>query len=340
MTSVLDTLRLHCEQIVSALLEPAQFLDDPSKRIYWVYLLVSVLIAGLVFAYRYRGAWLKRLYHDLLSHRIWLHPSSLLDVKLMLAKSLVRAFLFASWIISSYGVAIAVAQFTTEQFGPTTATSLSDWTVTALYTLALFLSSDFSRYFVHRLCHQVPLLWQFHQVHHSAEVMTPLTLYRSHPVENLIFILRGVVVTGLVTGVFFYLFGTRAVQVQILGVNALGLLFSMFGANLRHSHVWISYGSALEHLFISPAQHQLHHSNHPRHHGANYGSYLAIWDWMGGSLHVAQGQQDVHFGLSDTELNHDPRDLSSALLGPFQGCWLLVSQRIRRCRSTERVQCD
>jgi len=28
--------------------------------------------------------------------------------------------------------------------------------------------------------HQVPVLWAIHKVHHSAEVLTPLTRYREH----------------------------------------------------------------------------------------------------------------------------------------------------------------
>ncbi len=340
MTNALDTVYVECQRILSALLQPAQFLSDPSKRIFWGYLLMSVLIAGLIFVIRYRGQWLRQLYHQLLSHRLWLHPSSLLDMKLMCVKALVRVLLFASWIVSSYAIAVAVVKFANQQFEPAHVTALSDSAITILYTFVLFVCSDFSRYFVHRLCHRVPLLWQFHQVHHSAEVMTPLTLYRSHPVENLIFVLRGVVVTGVITGVFFYLFGTKAVQAQVLGVNVLGLLFNMLGANLRHSHVWISYGSVVEHVFLSPAQHQVHHSDHPRHHGANYGSCLAIWDWLGGSLHVAFGQQDLHFGLSDTQLNHDPHTLGSAILGPFRGSWALVSARFKRSQSTTHIECD
>ena len=185
--------------------------------------------------------------------------------------------------------------------------------------------SDFSRYLLHRLCHQIPLLWQFHQVHHSAEVMTPLTLYRSHPVENLLFTIRGILVTGLITGVFFYFFGTRAVQYQFLGVNFFGLLFNFFGANLRHSHVWISYGSIVERVFLSPAQHQLHHSAHPNDHGANYGSCLAIWDWGGGSLRVASERRVSQFGLSQEESNHNPHALGSVLFGPFIACWQMTT---------------
>ena len=329
MTSALEPLWALDERVASALLKPATFLYDPSKRVFWGYLLVALLIAALVLVVRERKQWRSRLYEQLLSPRVWLHPSSLLDMKLMLAKSLVRALLFAPWLISSYGLAVAVVRLANGQFGPAEPTALAPTWIALFYTLVLFVSSDASRYLLHRLCHEIPFLWQFHQVHHSAEIMTPLTLYRSHPVENLLFILRGLLVTGLVTGAFFYVFGVKAVQYQFLGVNVLGLLFNMFGANLRHSPVWISYGSFVERVLLSPAQHQIHHSEHPDHFGSNYGSCLALWDWLGGSLHVAAGQQGLSFGLGEGESNHNPHKLGSALVGPFKGCWWLFSKRLR-----------
>ena len=37
------------------------------------------------------------------------------------------------------------------------------------------------------LFHKIPALWEFHKVHHSAEVMTTLTELRQHPVEIIAF---------------------------------------------------------------------------------------------------------------------------------------------------------
>ena len=214
MTDLRDTIVLHSERLLSALIDPATYLQDPSKRIFWGYLIVSLLMAAILFAVRYKKRWVHAVFSQLLSPRIWIHPSSLLDMKLMVVKSMTQAFLFVSWMISSYALAVGVVHFANRQFGPATITRLTDFEITLLYTVVLFVCSDCSRYCLHRLCHQVPVLWQFHQVHHSAEVMTPLTLYRSHPVENFLFMLRGVVVTGLVTGIFFYLFNTRAVHLH------------------------------------------------------------------------------------------------------------------------------
>ena len=61
----------------------------------------------------------------------------------------------------------------------------------------------------------------------------------------------------------------------------------MLWANLRHSHVWITYGRIMERLLISPAQHQIHHSKNKVHFDRNFGVVLAIWDGMFGTLELA-----------------------------------------------------
>ena len=40
-------------------------------------------------------------------------------------------------------------------------------------TAMLFLSYELGYWFNHWLSHKVPVLWEFHKVHHSATVLTP-----------------------------------------------------------------------------------------------------------------------------------------------------------------------
>ena len=49
-----------------------------------------------------------------------------------------------------------------------------------LYSLVTLLVYDFVFYAIHYTEHKVPALWVIHKVHHSAEVLTPLTRYREH----------------------------------------------------------------------------------------------------------------------------------------------------------------
>jgi sterol desaturase/sphingolipid hydroxylase (fatty acid hydroxylase superfamily) len=127
----------------------------------------------------------------------------------------------------------------------------------------------------------VPLLWRFHAIHHSAEVLTPLTLYRVHFIELFINSCRSLLVIGGVSSAFIYVFDDSISLLQVMGVSVFTMLFNLAGANLRHSHVWVGFGIA-EHWFISPAQHQIHHSTKPVHRNCNFGAILAIWDrWLG-----------------------------------------------------------
>jgi sterol desaturase/sphingolipid hydroxylase (fatty acid hydroxylase superfamily) len=293
---------------------------SPDKRVFWPFLLSALAIAWATRAsqapagQRHPGAVLRWLF----SPRVWWHPSSRMDLRLMLLRGALRALLVAPWMVSALALAKAVVLALDAAFGAGRVTALPGWAVTTAYTLTAFVAWDFSRYLLHRLAHEVPLLWRFHQVHHSAEVMTPWTLYRSHPVEGLLFTLRGVLTTGVVAGGFFHLFGPAAMQADFWGVNALFVVANLVGANLRHSHVWLSYGARLERWLISPAQHQLHHSDRPEHFDRNYGAWLAIWDRIGGSLLTTTSTpQRLRFGLPADQLNHDPRSAWSALAGPL-----------------------
>lgn len=52
--------------------------------------------------------------------------------------------------------------------------------------VVLYLALELGYWIGHWLMHRVPFLWEFHKVHHSAEIMTPLTEWRQHPVEFLV----------------------------------------------------------------------------------------------------------------------------------------------------------
>jgi sterol desaturase/sphingolipid hydroxylase (fatty acid hydroxylase superfamily) len=289
-------------------------LVDPEQRAFWPFLLSSLAIGGVALWWRSRSG--RVALGDLLTPRVWLHRSARMDYRLVILKAVIQVLLLAPLALSALAIAVAVVDGLTSIAGPATASDLSPLQITAIYTAVLFVAWDLSRFVVHLLLHRVPALWEFHKVHHSAEVLTPFTVYRVHPVESLLFGMRGAAVTGVVTGVFFYLFQNKAVQVELLGVNAIGVVLNAAGANLRHSHVWLSYGRVIEKFLISPAQHQLHHSVDPQDYDCNYGSFLSIWDRLFGTLRLAR-RRPSRFGLAEAERNHDPHGAVSAVLGPF-----------------------
>jgi sterol desaturase/sphingolipid hydroxylase (fatty acid hydroxylase superfamily) len=300
-------------RLARLLLEPLAPFVDPSERIYWPFLLSSGLMAAVAFGLRRRRG---SLLAYLLPRRIFLHPSSLLDVRLFLVNGLLRVGL-PSAALTQAAVAALVSTSLRLLLGGPGGAAPPGW-VPVAYTVSLFVADDLTRYLVHRLMHRVPSLWELHKVHHSAEVLTPLTLYRVHPIESLLMTIRSALTAGAVTGLFFYVYRDALSGWAVFGINALGLFFTTLGSNLRHSHVWISFGPAVEWLFMSPAQHQIHHSRDVRHHDKNFGAFLSVWDALAGSLYrTGRAREPIDFGLDPSDANHGPT-VASTLIGPLR----------------------
>lgn len=286
-------------------------LDAPEERLFWPYLVSALVIAFI-------GAAFGRvsLRTELFTRALWWHPSARADYGLFVIRALISMLLVAPLLVSSTVVAVKVVLLLSRALGAPPAWQLGTLATTITYTALLFVTSDATRYLLHRAMHRVPLLWRFHQVHHSAEVMTPVTLYRTHPVEGLLVAVRGVLVMGVVGGVFSWLTGGQAVAAEVFGVNAVAFALNLAGSNLRHSHLWITFGP-LEWVLMSPAQHQLHHAIETSGHEVNYGSFLSVWDVLGKSL-VRAKKRPSAFGVERVHLNHDPWNVFSLLGGPFR----------------------
>ena len=110
-------------------------------------------------------------------------------------------------------------------------------------------------------------------------------------------------------------FGDTLTPLTIAGANAFWVLANIFGGILRHSPFPISFGATIERWIVSPAMHQIHHSDHPEHYDANMGGTLAIWDRMAGTLIITEGQTVTSFGIGDE--TKDFRSLKEIYLRPF-----------------------
>lgn len=254
---------------------------------------------------------------------IYLHASHIVDLKLffvgrllVLAKAFYSVFIQVAFAVVGMGVVWMLTGLEN---------STQDTTVARVVaaTLIITITNDFCVYWVHRLHHETPIIWPFHAVHHSAEVMTPVTVYRKHPVYDVVSDFVKAVLTGFVQGAILMLLIGKVELSLIAGINAFYFTFNFFGSNFRHSHIWISYGRALEHVLISPAQHQIHHSLEPKHHNKNYGEILAIWDWLFGTLYIPTEKEVLLYGISKSSTSNERIEqphptLKSALISPFQ----------------------
>jgi len=276
------------------------------QRLFWLYMLSALFIALVYLKYA------PATREEYKNRKIWLHPSALMDYKYFVVIAFIKAVFILPLILSSKDVALWMTLFLQEQFGYREALNLSKEYVMVFYTLSLFVVGDFTRYWLHRALHRIPFLWRIHEVHHSAEVLNPLTFYRVHPVENILFGIRYALSVGVVTAVFLYFFSAKIGVLQVVGANLFVFLFGILGANLRHSHIPLRYGDILERVVISPYQHQLHHTQ--KYSDKNFGGGFALWDLLFKTLHIQRVQTDLIYGVAN---KNSYTTLKEMLLIPF-----------------------
>ncbi|MFY4764967.1 sterol desaturase family protein [Aliarcobacter butzleri] len=285
-----------------------EYLVNPSKRLFWIYLLSSIFLAIVYFYVTKKNSRL------ITSSKLWLHPSAKLDYYYFFLSYFINILLLVPFIVSAKTVALFVNKELYFYFDYYDNSYFSYKQIVLMYTISIFVVSDFTRYWLHRFLHTIPFLWEFHKIHHSAKVLTPITFYRVHPVENFLFGLRYSLSVGFVTGVFIYFFGAKVDIYMIFGVNIILFVFSLFGSNLRHSHIPFSYGEFIEKWLLSPKQHQIHHDK--KHFNKNFGGYIAIWDRLFGSLTLSKDVKVLKFGLRREQMK-DYLSLKYLIIRPF-----------------------
>ncbi|MEO0918051.1 MAG: sterol desaturase family protein, partial [Pseudomonadota bacterium] len=292
------------------------------QRIYWLYIATSVLVAYFVYrAVKRRGDHATERDREaangsflqfLFPKSVWSHPSAWLDVRYFFFHRVVSFFL----LVGLGGAATAAAYHLVSggHFFELLRTKLvwtqwEDWVIALGFMVITMLILDFTNWFAHFLQHKVPFLWQFHKVHHSAEVMHPLSNYREHPVDNVFYIVITGATFGALCGVTYNLFGYAPTAPSVLGVPLLMFLFNIAGYNLRHSHVWLRWPGRWSKVFPSPAHHHVHHSCHPDHIDKNFAFMFPVWDVIFGTYEMPEDNRDVKFGVPEDE----GRDLDSVL---------------------------
>jgi sterol desaturase/sphingolipid hydroxylase (fatty acid hydroxylase superfamily) len=285
--------------------------DDAGSRLFHLNILASVALIAIWYALvRPQNRPNIRFQDLLLKKRYWWNRSTRVDYQVYVINVLLKATWLAPLTAMSFAIAVFMAEFATQHIGPSPEISPSGVALW-VFTLMSFVTDDFLRFFHHWLMHKVPWLWPFHITHHSARVLTPITLYRTHPIEVAIATLRNSLSLGVSLGAFVWIFQGSFSLITLFGVNWFGMMFNLLGANLRHSQIPMSFGP-LEKIFISPLQHQIHHSRDSRHYDSNYGVSLAIWDQIWGSWKSSsEATGRLSFGVPGVS----PSRLSELMLG-------------------------
>ena len=135
-------------------LAPFQFLVDPGKRIYWLYLLTALLAASVVVSFHQGGFNPKKQLKALFNTRYWLHQSSLLDVVLLFVNSLVRITLLIPFFDSRLVATILVGSFLQTHVGDSPSIEIPMVVIAVLFTMSFFVLEDLSRFTLHFFMHR------------------------------------------------------------------------------------------------------------------------------------------------------------------------------------------
>ncbi|MGR3615791.1 MAG: sterol desaturase family protein [Paracoccaceae bacterium] len=295
---------MQTQDVLDILSQPLTLFFDTSERLALPYLFAALVIAICIY-WRSNFTKSKNRLSDL---RSWLlpmdiitHPSARADYWMfVINKSLIVAI-----YASIPGQALFWVWAVDLLFGqpPAPVGSPSIW-IALFYTCVIAVVLDGTLWFAHLLFHKIPILWEFHKVHHSAEVMTPITATRMHPVEELFSATLSGVTMGITYQILNHIFGAGHGMILLFQTNLILGVFFLAAFNLRHSHVWFQYPFWLQHIFISPAQHQIHHSKAKHHWDKNMGFIFAIWDWAAGTLYAPKGKENISYGLGTHEDGH------------------------------------
>lgn len=291
------------DSFTTSLGRAARTFTDLESGMAWPYLLASLTIATGVFVWSGRrvGEPSRSVLSFLFPREVYGHPSAILDYKFHGVNILLKFLLWVP-IMTGMGMvgykAMSAVLIGYLSWNPPATLSTAQALAAAFGFFVLY---DFINYCSHVLFHKVPTLWVFHRIHHSAQVLTPITAFRGHPMELLFPALLQMPVIGL-AAVFYQNVSPRDLEVgMIFGIGLFTFLFGLLGHHLQHSHVWLSFGPTLSRLYISPAQHQIHHSRDPRHRDRNFGVKFAVWDMLFGTLYVPAFRETFLVGLPEAD---------------------------------------
>lgn len=168
-----------------------------------------------------------------------------------------------------------------------------------------FLLMDLTFYYWHLANHRLPLLWRFHNVHHTDPDLDVSTAFRFH---------FGEVALSTVFNV---------IAVSAIGISAwaFAIYQLLFQAEVlfHHSNLRLPIGLErfLSKIIVTPRMHGIHHSQVHRENNSNFGTLFTWWDRLHRTLGLNISQSDIVVGIPGYSRAEDNR-LGTALLMPFR----------------------
>ncbi|WP_312926199.1 sterol desaturase family protein [Atlantibacter hermannii] len=156
-----------------------------------------------------------------------------------------------------------------------------------LFTL---LAWDFGFYWLHRLHHQLRLLWAVHVVHHQGENY------------NLSLGVRNSWYSSLTSIPFFLALALAGVPLSVfLAVSIVHYSIQFFNHNAFTPTLgWV------EKVFVTPSHHRVHHLNIKRYADTNYGGTFIIWDKLFGTFSAMPALEKMAYGVKGRKPSLNP----------------------------------
>lgn len=176
-----------------------------------------------------------------------------------------------------------------------------------------FILYDLFFYISHRLAHNVSFLWATHAVHHQSEVFDLSVGFRQGPFQPILY--------------YFIFFALPFIGVHPLHFLIAATMFQLYNF-LVHSSFTDPLG-ILNYVFVTPSEHEVHHTSVLPHESHNFGGVFTIWDRVFGSFQPNSGAL-TEFGI-DTQ-NESPNPVIS-IFNP----WKTLFRKTKDARSLKEV---
>lgn len=253
--------------------------ETPYVALDWF--LLSIFFLALIFVplerlfarvkqHLFRRGWRTDLAHFGVSHLL---------VQVTVFLTMLPAAIFFHWAISDRFQAAVASQPIWLQF------------IEAMFVADLF------AYVAHRLFHEIPFLWRFHQIHHSSELLDWLAASRLHVVD--------IIVTRAFGFLPLYIMGFSSTAIYAY------LTWASFQAIFIHSNVRFKFGP-LRYLFATPQFHHWHHS--AALYNKNFAVHLPIIDKLFGTFHLPGDEWPDVYGIEGSPV---PDGYVKQLVYPF-----------------------
>lgn len=151
-----------------------------------------------------------------------------------------------------------------------------------------FLLFELMTYLVHCAFHRNEYLWNLHKVHHNTSEMTWSLTFKSHFLENFLFLFPPFVLV--------YFFDLHVASVWLY--QSLSFFWGIF-VHSKHTRVFPPWVELV--LNTMKAHHWHHYSSTLKSGGQNFGNLSLIFDRLFKTMHNPQ-QYPEHVGMSDYEV--------------------------------------